>query len=171
LILKQDRITKLYANLDNKQRATLAFRYLTDVNKLELKRVVDSVPSATYIGPDIEYRRCLDGIFDMASLWALLHWQVMAHFYRLRWAILVHVRYGENEEAKMITEKLQHTEARVMALENAMVAVCDYHGIDPDAVRKLAQAEPFVPTLPDQVPDANYQANIQAALTQILETK
>jgi hypothetical protein len=105
----------------------------------------------------------------MANLWALLDWKGKAHLYKLRWAILAHLRYGEHEDARRITEKLQCCEARLVALDNALSKICEEHGVDPEAARKIAESEPFALTNPNFVSDAEYQATIQATLIQLLE--
>ena len=75
-------IATLYQGLTNKERAALAFCYLTETNELELDRLVAAVPLKAYVCPDAEYQAWFDRIFNMASLWAIEHWKAQAAYFR-----------------------------------------------------------------------------------------
>jgi hypothetical protein len=55
----------------------------------------------------------------------------------------------------------------LLALDRALLTICEEHGIDPDAVRRMAGADPFNPVYTLE-PDAEYQATMQANLSRLL---
>lgn len=46
--------------------------------------------------------------------------------------------------------------------------ICDEYGIDPDTVRRVSCAEPFIPLSTDLTPDAEYQEETQKMLSAIV---
>lgn len=165
--MKQDRIAKLYEGLTNKERAALAFRYMTDTNELELERVAAAVPMKTYECPDMEYQRWLNGFGDMAALWAIEHWQTYSRKLAALWALHLMIARKELDKVQAMMEAHEKWESHLLALDRALVAICEEHGIDPDAVRRMAGADPFDPLYALE-PDVEYQATMQANLSRLL---
>src|SRR5574338_509983 len=168
--MKQDRIAKLYERLTNKERAALAFRYMTDINELELERVAAAVPMKTYQCPDMEYQRWLDGFACMAALWAIEHWQTFSRKLAALGAMHIMIARKEPEKAQAMIEAHEKWESRLLALDRALLAICEEHGLDPDAVRRMAGADPFTPLYALE-PDAEYQETMQASLSRLLERR
>lgn len=165
--MKQKRITKLYEELSNKERAALAFRYLTDINELELRRVAAAVPMKTYGCPDKEYQQWFNGFFDMAALWAIKHWQAYSRKLAALGALHLHIARKELDQIQTMIETHEKWESQLLALDRALLAISKEHGIDPDAVRLMAGAEPFEPVYALE-PDSEYQAIMQANLSRLL---
>ncbi len=168
--MKQDRIAKLYEGLTNKERAALAFRYLTEANALEVERVAAAVPLKVYKCRDMEFRRWLDAFTDMAALWSIEHWQTYSR--KLAAQVELHVMFANKEKGKVrvMIEAHEKWESHLLALDRALLAICQEHGIDPDAVRRMAGADPFDPMYALE-PDAEYQATMQANLSRLLGGK
>lgn len=165
--MNQNRVTKMYDGLTNKERAALAFHYLTDANELELKRVEASVPVKLYRCPDLDYLDWLDSFFNMAALWAIEHWQMYSR--SLTALVALHINCDNLEKEKSIIEVHAIWESRLLALDCALLVVCDEHGIDPNRVRRLAGTKAFSPMSARTKPDADYQADMQVCLARLLE--
>ncbi len=172
--MKQDRIAKLYEGLTNKERAALAFRYMTDTNELELERVASAVPMKIYKCRDMEYQGWLNGFADMAALWAIEHWQTYSRM--LAALVALHLTIAckkldhkelDKDEIQAMMDAHKKWESHLLALDRALLAICEEHGIDPDAVRRMAGADPFDPVYALE-PDAEYQSTMQANLSRLL---
>lgn len=162
-----DRIAKLYEGLTNKERAALAFRYLIDTNELELERVSAAVPMKTYKCPDMEYRLWLGSFFDMAAMWAIEHWQTVSRMLNALVTLHVMIACKELDKVPPMLDAVEKWESNLLALDRALLAICEEHGIDPDAVRRLAGAVPFEPVRALE-PNAEYQATMQTNLSRTL---
>jgi hypothetical protein len=165
--MKQDRITKLYGKLTNKERAALAFHHLTNVNEAELERVVATVPRETYECLDMEYRRWLNGFFDMGALWAIEHWRSYSRKLAALGELFLMAR-KEPDKVQDMWDTHEECESYLLALDRALLTVCEEHGIDPDAVRRMAGADPFVPMFAME-PSAEHQATMRKNLSRLLE--
>ena len=165
--MKQDRIAKLYEGLTNKERAALAFHYMTDTNELELERVAAAVPMKLYECPDMEYQRWLNGFADMAALWAIEHWQTYSRRLAALGALHLMIARKELGKVQAMMDAHEKWESHLLALDRALLTICEEHGIDPDAVRRMAGADPFDPVYALE-PDAEYQATMQANLSRLL---
>lgn len=165
--MKQDRIAKLYEGLTNKERAALAFRHMTAVNELELERVAAAVPTKTYECPDMEYQRWLNGFADMAAMWAIEHWKTYSRKLAALGALHLMIARKELDKVQAMMDAHEKWESHLLALDRALLAICEEHGIDPDAVRRMAGADPFEPVYALE-PDAEYQATMQANLSRLL---
>jgi len=169
--MRPDPIAKLYRGLNNKERAALAFRYLTDTNELELNRVVAAVPLKAYTGVDAEYRAWFDGFFNLACLWSIEHGKAETRYFAALAGIHLMLSAGDIDKAKTMLEANMHWESCLLALDRALGAVCAEHGIDPDAVRRLAGVKSFVPMFDDVAVDEGYQAAMQADLSRLLPAR
>lgn len=163
----QKRINQLYETLTNKERAALAFQYLTDTNELELGRVRSAVPMKSYSCPDEEFQKWFDRFFNMSAFWGLDHWQGNSR--RLAaWCLII--RRTEPDESAEMHSIFVSWERYLLALDEALNAICARHGIDPEAVRKVTDTEPFQP-LHATEPDLEQQAEIELKLERLLSDK
>ena len=167
--MKQDNVAKMYRLLTNKERAALAFRYMADANELEIERVAAAVPWKSYEGPDIEFKNWINGFFALANYWGLTHWQLYAR--KLAALGSIHILFNQNErdKADLAIDAHSHWEARLLALDLALLSICEENGIDPNAVRRLADAEPYFPILSDLASDAEFQAEMLANFNRLLD--
>lgn len=165
--MKRDRIAKLYEGLTNKERAVLAFHYMTDINELELERVAAAVPMKTYECSDMEYRQWLNSLADMAALWAIEHWKTYSSKLAALGALHLMIARNELDEVQAMMDAHEKWESHLLALDCALLAICEEHGVDPAAVRRMAGANPFDPVSALE-PDAEYQATMQTNLSRLL---
>ena len=165
--MKQDRIANLYEGLTNKELAALAFCYMTDTNELELERVAAAVPMKIYKCPDIEYQRWLNGFAAMAALWAIEYWQNYSRFLAALVALHLMIASKAWDRMQAMMDVPVKWESHLLALDRALLVICEEHGIDPDAVRRMAGADPF-DTVYALEPNAEYQATMQANLSLLL---
>lgn len=166
--MKKDSITKLYENISNAERAVLAFHYMTSLDGLELDRVVGSVPVKTYELLDIEFRQKLDGICNVATLFAIEHWRVYAHSLFAIVAMHIFMEADELEKARSMIEANKLWESRLLGLDHAFLAICEECGLDSEAARWIAGAEAFVPMCADLKTDEKYQEEMKANFLQLL---
>jgi hypothetical protein len=73
-----DRIARLYEGLTLKERAVLAFSYLTELNVQEVDRILATVPRKVYRMLDDEHTRWADGLRSMALFFGMEHWRFQA---------------------------------------------------------------------------------------------
>ncbi len=166
--MRQDRISKMYEGLSNKELAILSFQYMTDMNELESERVAGAVPVKSYICRDVEYRRWLDGLFNMSAQFAIEHWRT--NYRNLASTMSLRFAFEANDIDKVISMLEVHSicETRLLALDHALEAVCNEHGIDANSVRRLAGVEPFAPMCANLKPNQEYQAEMQINLARLL---
>lgn len=167
--MKHDRITKLYEGLNNRERAALSLSYLIGGDELELGRVIAAVPVKTYRCLDFEYRQWLDSFFSLASLWTGEHWRTRTRLMAALAAFHIHHARKEADKVADMLMLFERLESRLLALDRALLAICQEHGIDPEAVREYAGAEPFVPCYGERKLDVEYQEIIQVNLTRALK--
>ena len=166
--MKQCRITKLYEGLSNKELAALSFHYMAAANELEIERVSAAVPVKTYDCRDVEYQQWVNSFYSVATYWSIEYWKLQAG--KLAAIVSLHITLGrgETEKVETIIEVHEGWESRLLALDRALLLVCDEHGIDPKAVRQIAGAEEFHPISTAIVPNNDYQAYMQANFARIL---
>lgn len=162
--MKLDQISKIYEGLSNKERAALSFRFIMDANDLELTRVADTVEFKSYRCHDAEYRCWVQGFFTLASLWGLIHWQQHSSLMAtvaLRYATIV----GDTEsDLNEINARVVFYRRRLIALDGALLNVCEKHSLDHHAIMKYAEAEPSAETHGELLPDMEYQDEMIRAL-------
>jgi len=164
--MKTDRITKMYDHLTNKERAMLAFRYMTEMNEVELDRIEATVPRHTYQCLDLDYQSWLGLLFHFASAWAIDYWQTyVKKVAATAVALDLSRRGGELEQVEASFEKLGEWEAQLVALDRALEAVCAEHGFDADSVRRWAGVGTFAPPHGNTEPDARLQAEMNEILS------
>ena len=78
------------------------------------------------------------------------------------------MRQNEYEQADESFEEASQGEARLLALDAALDSVCSAHGIDPNAVRKLAGTEAYQATKPGTAADVSYQEQVRGWLSEWL---
>jgi hypothetical protein len=139
-----------------------------DEDELEIERVKSAVSWKSYDCIDFDYREWVDGFIHMASYWAIQHWQLCSR--QMGTLALLHLllKREKEDQAEEAMIQLKLFESRLLALDRALEAVCEEHGLDIQAARNLAGTQPFDPMLPDLTPDAAYQEDIQAKLSRCL---
>lgn len=161
--MRTDAITRAYAGLTNQERAALAFKYLCDTNELEMARIADAVPIVSKTGMHPDYLETYDRLFLAASWWAFEHWKCYARLMACRCGRMV--MEGNEDRAGVGTfQRLAESwESVLLALEIALDEVGPELGLDPDAVHKLGESQPFEP-LYILSPEAGHIEQVKAAL-------
>jgi hypothetical protein len=169
--MKVDRIAKAYEGLNNKELANLAFHYITNTNQVEMGRIADAVPRKTYKCKDAEFVRWYESFFDMAAFWSIEHWKAYGRMMEARVEFLIMLKNKIYDEAQLLLEVFRRMESRLLAVDAAMLTVCEEHGIDADGVQRLAGGYVFTATSADMIPDADCQAEMHANFGLLLTSK
>ena len=163
-----NRITKLYDSLTTKQRAALVFNHSGDSNEVEIRRISATIPVISYRSRDPEYFCWLNYFFEMASTWAITHWRGRCATLAAMWSGYTSTRQHNYTGAETSFQEAQQGEGRLMALDDALDAVCNDHGIDPAAVRRLAGTERYCPLKEGVSVDLAYREQVRMTLSGIL---
>ena len=73
-----DPLIKLYAGLNDKERAVLAFTYRAGHNDLEVARIESAMAEQSFIGLPYGYRRMTSKLQGLALLYGVEHWRRVA---------------------------------------------------------------------------------------------
>lgn len=163
--MKTKNFEKLYPALSNKERAILAFNFYTEKNDLEIRRVESSVSRKTYTCPDIEYQDWLDGMFHLSLLWGLHHWRLSS---QLMSYLNIMGRHDDNLKAYQVREtaaKIFLIQAQLLALDKALLSLCEQHHFEAEAIFKMAMATPFEPINLDVLPDNKFYEEMSVNLS------
>jgi hypothetical protein len=166
--MKSNGITKLYAELTNKERAAISFRYMAEGNEIEVDRIVASVPRFTYRCPDYEYRAWLYAFFSVWSIGAMEHWQCRSRAVAAMCGAQIQLLQKQKGSVSKFIAAQQLWESRLLALDAALEAVCEEHGIDVDAMRGLTETEAYRPVSRDLTPDSEYQERTRDNIRMLL---
>ena len=166
--MRTDRVTKMYDNLTNKERAALAFHYMTDMNETELARIEATVPRHAYRCVDLEYQSWLASFVHVACVWAIEYWQTKVRKVAATGAGLHLAGRGEYEKADAWFDESNVWDSRLTALDRALEAMCEEHGVDADSVRRLAGTNTLARLHDNTEPDAELQAHISRSFSQLL---
>lgn len=169
--MQKDRISKAYEGLNNKQLATLAFHYLTNTNMAEMSRVGDAVPSRLYSRKDAEFMRFYESLFDVSALWAIEHWKAYAHMIEVQLELHLEIKAGNNpSEVKRLAEKSGRMESRLLAIDAAILRVCNENYLDIRDISKVSASTLFTPSSDDMVADADYKTEMYNNFSRLLSS-
>ena len=166
--MKSNGITKLYAELTNKERAAISFRYMAEGNEMEFDRILASVPRFTYRCHDFEYRAWLEAFFNVWHIWAIEHWQCRCRAVAAMCGTQIQLLQKQKGSVSKFIAAQELWESRLLALDGALEAVCEEHGIEVDAMRGLTETEAYRPVLRDLTPDSEYQERTQKNFRSLL---
>jgi|GEM_PF-2911590 len=145
--MKRDSLAKAYHGLTSAELADLSFKYVCDANELELTRLADAVPIVLKRGPHPDFKERYDSLFNAASWWAVERWKTEA---RLNASFGVYVATDDQALATKSRERCEAWESYLLALDIVLDDVGPVHGLDPEAVRKLAGCGRFEPMIIDE---------------------
>jgi len=163
--MKQNTITKLYDTLTNAERAALVFSHACRRDVAEIDRIVRSVPMKLYEMPDAEYTLRNEGITYMALHYGQEYWRLYCGV-AAAIGVIYHDKHSEHISEELREEafnKMKELEGRRLALEGAMLVMCNELHLNPDDVRLFSSASP-VSTIFNHEPDEEYQAEMEDAL-------
>ena len=151
--MNEKRITKLYENLGERERARLAFHYQAVGNEEEVDRIVATVPRETFRVPAAGFMDYFDGCRWMAVQWSVNHWIARHRVAAGNAGALVGLARKDDDLIDQMTEHVRVWEGALVALDDALDVVCAAHNIDPADIRRLTETEPYVSMRPDVKPD------------------
>ncbi|MBX7149149.1 hypothetical protein K1X76_08675 [bacterium] len=166
--MRDDSITRGYKGLTNKERAILALHHLCEENELEYQRIESATPWKRYDCLDFEYRNWLDGIFHMASFWAIEHWKLRTQ-QAATWGLYFSLNQrSKNKEIDNISEKAILIESCLLALDKALEKVCEVHRLDISMIRRVADTEKFASVFPGLPSNIEYMEEMSSYLLKCL---
>jgi hypothetical protein len=101
----------------------------------------------------------------MAYWWGAQYWRARHNVVLAHLGIRIWLEKHEAGEAFRIFDEPARWESRLLALDHALDATCDKHGIDANAVRQSARTEPMVCTAKL---DRKYERGVRRTLGIIL---
>jgi hypothetical protein len=152
--MSKSQIAKLYDDLNDQERAKLAFHFLAHDDEAEVDRIVATVKRETWRVPAAGFMDYFDGYRWMAVLWSINHWIARQRVSAATAAVLVGFHRKDNDLVDEMTERVRVWESSLVALDDALDAICEEHDIDPADIRRLTDAEPYSAIRPDVKPDA-----------------
>lgn len=167
--MKNDPITKLYIGLTDKERAALAFSYAMQQNEVERRRIESVMPMQQFTGLPFEYRCWIYNLQNIAMLYAIEHWRLVAHIQTCAAGAMVMLKSDDEKEWRPVVERHAQLEAELLSLETALDAVCTTHGLDPDTMRRMAGTTYYEISRPGLTPDADFLAGVRASFSELME--
>lgn len=145
-------LTKIYSNLTDKEKASLAFSYVTQGDIAEHARIVSTVPKQSFTGLALEFRHWTENIEVLALLWAVEHWRTYSILLTARGGIAT-ARDLCTPEFQQLIEHEADLSRRLIALDRVLADLCEEHRIDEASIRRFAgvletfkSLEPMEPT-------------------------
>jgi hypothetical protein len=151
--MSKPQIAKLYDGLTDQERARLAFHFLAHDNEAEVDRIVATVPREVFRVPAAGFMDYFDGCRWMAVLWSVNHWIARQRVSVATAGVLVGFARKDHDIIDEMSERVRAWESSLVALDDALDAVCKDHDIDPADIRRLTDAEPYFSIRPSAKPD------------------
>jgi hypothetical protein len=170
-----DPTSKMYAQLTPAELGTLAVKYMVAGDDRELARIKSACPLKTYTMQDSAYIDRIESFLRMANAWGLLYWQYQHERMQAALCLSLALHKGldtEENESKFECRRMifSITESCLLAMDVALDEVCAAHGFDAADVRKIVDAQVFVPLKRSNlVPDPETIAKVKDLLLCILE--
>ncbi len=167
--MKNDPITKLYIGLTDKERAALAFNYAMQHNEVELCRIRSAMPMQHFTGLPSEYRQGLYNLQNLAMLYAIEYWRLVAHIQTEAAGAMVKLQSNDPDEWRPIVQQHKKREAELSSLEMAFENICQEHGLDLCTMRFMAGRQYYQVANPDLAQDADYLAGMREIFAGVME--
>lgn len=187
--MKDDTVTRMYAGLNDRERAMLAFDYLMQGDMVEIGRITSSMPLQHFVGISLEYRRHSHGLQIVASLYSIEYWRnvALANIYLVGLNAMSHktvaatkhmtdeeiVHSAEWQAWEELLERFTKHQTMLLSLEASVDELCADRGINPEAIRKLAGEQHFeivqTPSKPDLQPDTLMVEELNRLWAEILD--
>jgi hypothetical protein len=141
-------ITRLYGRLRGAEAASLAFAAIATDNETEAERIGAALP----LHQATAYTERMHALHRLAACYGLRYWQMRC---ALVGAVSMRLHLRENPtEGQEWQDRRMHLSACLVALERALEEVCGRHGVDPAAIRRMAETDPEVASGFDPDPEA-----------------
>ncbi len=151
----------------NKILAAQSFDAIARADSTDLERIIGVVETEVCECLSIEYQGWLDAFQNVASLWAIEHWRLLAQHFA---ASSGFYECNNDDPARAIeyANSVNLCNARYAALEVALNRVCEIHGLSPDAMRTVAGTEEETAVRSISPPDLDYLRDIMADMERVL---
>lgn len=144
-----DQVTKLYAGLTDKERATMAYTYLTKGNELERARIASVMPQEHFVGLPDGYRRIFINLNNLTMMYSIAYWQQVAQCLALLAGVQAILSDPDPEAYERTVKRFQAAEAALLAIEAAFDSVCTEHGLNAAVMRGMAGKRFYTIATPD----------------------
>lgn len=162
----KDPLSKLYTQMNSQELALLAFANLKKEDSLEHTRIVDAVPRRHYLCLDTTFTNYLHRIFLMASLWSIEYWRCRTQLMAVR-GICLSAELGiTNRNQEKEYALLDYHEARMAAVEMALIEICDEYRIEINTVRQIAGITRVFKQ--EHTPNAEYLQEFKGYMREVL---
>ena len=143
--MAKDRIERLYADMSLEDRAALFFSCAARRDSEEMEKVWLSVPRRTYSMRHVVYQDRIQRICDVASVFAIEFWKLIASLYKPRWvAEGMQGREPQSDSSMEILSALWNRDCIVRrdiaALVAALQEIAVKYGFEAKSVHVLADA-------------------------------
>jgi hypothetical protein len=153
-------VHRLYDGLTPTEQANMVFAAVARRDTAEAETILSRVEIGSYRATHADYRRQLLALQALASVYGLEYWKVRAvMLYACETA-------GAEEAAERFLQK-------TLALEVALVDICDRFNVDITAIKTMAQCldtEAAKQPLPRAAADTELVAQYDAMLTEVFES-
>ncbi len=157
--------------MDIKDKAGIAFHYITNLKFEEAESLYASVEKKDYTCTDLDFSSMLASNILFSAIWGNEYWKNLA----LRMVAMS--RYFAEKDAGNVTNSeraaAEHDafERRALSIDAALETVCQTYGIFPGDVRKMAaNAIAFEPINKDAKADPEYLHELLQAFNQMIES-
>lgn len=164
----QDKITKMYKHITNKERAILTLGHMANNNTLEIERITSSAPQKIYRCIEKEYFDWIEGLINMGMLWGIEYWKLYSTYLANVLAFRTALSDSDRQLAIEVHAGITSLEAKLVALEKALKVVCTHVGIDSKIILRFGEVEPMTIETITIKPDVIYQKKTEMMLLRIL---
>lgn len=135
------RSVKLYEGLAPKQLAALTLQSMADMNAEEVDKIRSAVPWKQYSCIDVAYSDWRDAFHSVVLVWTAEYWR-QCFLYASTLSRLQSLTSAADDQPSDAFDsmhgQLQQCNARQLALSKVLYDLCNAHGLEYNAVLKLA---------------------------------
>jgi hypothetical protein len=170
-MIRTDRVTKAYAGMKPNELAAIAFEHFANADLNEFGFVEKAVPLKSYRIQDWEYMKAFDGLFNMASYWAIQFWKETALRYIVLGTAGVDIIDQDFSAAEALHKLADQRQRWLATLAAAMETVCSEMGVDAMVVWRFSDAAPLRDDIMAEEPYANALPELTEAFRNIAHGK
>ena len=128
--MKPRNINKLYSKLTPQEQAALVIEAASRLDESDIDAILEHVERKTYLSAHADYTRRICALQTLIGQYGIEYWKNRA-------LMLLAVTYAEDGREGAETTAMQFL-ATVVALESAIVQVCNHFKVDVAAIKKMA---------------------------------
>ena len=153
-----------------KEKAQIAFHHIANGEPWKAEAIQNTVEAKDYRLGDLEFSSPLSCCILFASIWSTEYWKNMALQQTDKAKYFFDVLQGNPVPTSVELEaRLASFEGRALAIDEALVTICQVYGIYPDDVRKMAaNAVAYKPVGKNAKADTAYKAQLIEHFTSMM---